>query len=142
MENPHRKYPGLKIEPAFGEEGCYVGFWMSSDEWKTFKKLGLKKRLAKRFELIGTTLYADNNPYAKELRFFVKGSEWSGFESSLLFRDLAAYAELLYREKERMRTALHEQECKEETEQKHEQWFHLSWFQSVWNRVSKLVHHT
>lgn len=105
MEKPTQNYPGLKIEPAFGEEGCYVGFWMSSDEWKAFRKLGLKKRVTKKFELIGTTLYAGNSPYAKELRFFVKSSEWSGFESSRLFRDLAAYAELLYREKEHMRTA-------------------------------------
>ena len=94
-----KKYPGLKIETAFGEEGYYVGFWMSADEWKAFKKLGLKKRVTKKFELIGTTLYADNIPYARELRFFVKGSEWSEFGSSRLFRDLAAYAELLHREK-------------------------------------------
>ena len=142
MENLLQKYPGLKIEPAYGEEGYYVAFWMSSDEWKAFKKLGLKKCLAKRFEFIGTTLYADNIPYAKELRFFVKDSEWSGFESSRLFRNLAAYAELLYREKERMRTALHEQECKEETVQMRERWFHPSWFRSLWVRVSKSVHHT
>lgn len=141
MRDSLQKYPGLKIEPTFGEEGYYVGFWMSSDEWSAFKKLGLKKRLAKRFELIGTTLYADNIPYAKELRFFVKGSEWSGFESSRLFRELAAYAELLHREKERMHTVLHEQECKAETAQKHGRWSHPAWFQSLWARASKLIHH-
>lgn len=106
MELSIPKYPGLKIEPAFDGDGFYISFWMSQDEWKVFKKLGLKKRVTKRFQLTGTTLYADNIPYAKELRFFVKDSEWSGFENSRLFRDLAAYAELLHREKERMRTAL------------------------------------
>lgn len=136
MTESLQKYPGLKIEPAFGEEGYYVGFWMSSDEWAAFKKLGLKKRLAKRFELIGTTLYADNSPYAKELRFFVKGSEWSGFESSRLFRDLAAYAELLHREKERMRTAPHEQECKEEIRQSFGQELR-AWFQKIVTRFDK-----
>lgn len=134
-------YPGLKIEPAFGEEGCYVSFWMSSDEWKALKKLGLKKRLAKRFELTGTTLYADNTPYAKELRFFVKGSAWSEFESSRLFRELAAYAELLHREKKRMYTALHEQECKEETQQSSAPGLR-AWFRLLWARASKLFHHT
>ena len=129
------------VEPAFGEEGCYVSFWMSSDEWKALKKLGLKKRLAKRFELTGTTLYADNTPYAKELRFFVKGSEWSEFESSRLFRELAAYAELLHREKERMYTALHEQECKEETQQSSAPGLR-AWFRLLWARASKLFHHT
>ena len=141
MENQFQKYPGLKIETAFGEEGYYVDFWMSSDEWTAFKKLGLRKRTAKKFELIGTTLYADNSPYAKELRFFVKAPEWSEFESSRLFRDLAAYAELLYREKERMHTVLHEQECKEETVQRHGRWFHPSWFRSLWTRVSRPAHH-
>ena len=129
-------YLGLKIEPAFGEEGCYVSFWMSSDEWKAFKKLGLKKRLAKKFELTGTTLYADNSPYAKELRFFVKGSEWSEFESSRLFRELAAYAELLHREKERMYTALHEQECKEETQRSSARGLR-AWFQKFVTRFCK-----
>lgn len=134
-------FPGLKIEPAFGEEGHYVGFWMSSDEWKAFKKLGLKKRLAKKFELIGTTLYADNTPYAKELRFFVKDSEWSEFESSRLFRDLAAYAELLHLEKERMCAVFHEQECKAET-RRSSAWGRRAWFRLLWARASKLCHHT
>ncbi len=141
MAEPLQKYPGLKIEPAFGEEGYYVGFWMSSDEWEAFKKLGLKKGLTKRFELIGTTLYADSIPYAIELRFFVKESEWCGFESSRLFWELAAYAELLHREKERMRTALHERECKEEIQQSFGQQLRAA-FQSLWARVSRQVHHT
>ena len=134
-------YPGLKIEPAFGEDGYYVSFWMSSDEWKAFKKLGLKKRLAKKFELTGTTLYADNTPYVKELWFFVKGSEWSEFESSRLFRELAAYAELLHREKERMHTALHEQECKEETQRSSARELR-AWFRSLWARASRRFRHT
>ena len=136
MENP-----GLTIEPTFDEEGFYVSFWMSTDEWNAFEKLGLKKRVTKKFELTGTALYADNIPYAEELRFFVSGSEWSGFENSRLFRDIAAYAELLHREKERMRTVLHEQEYKAETAQKHERQFRSSWFQSVLAPVSRLAHH-
>ena len=134
------EHPGLTIEPAFGEEGYYIGFWMSSDEWTAFKKLGLKKRLTKRFELMGATLYTDNTSYAKELRFFVKASEWSEFEKSRTFRDLAAYAELLHQEKERMRTVLHEQECKAETVQKHERQFHPSWLRSFWALAGRLVH--
>ena len=136
MENLHWKYPGLKIESAFGAEGYYISFWMSSDEWKAFKKLGLKKRIAKKFELIGTTLYTDNIPYAKELRFFVKYSEWSGFESSRLFRELAAYAELLHREKEYMHTVLREQECKEETRPSSVQGLR-AWIQTLAARAGK-----
>ena len=141
MENSLQKYPGLKIEPAFWEKGYYVGFWMTTDEWKPFKKLGLKKRVEKKYTLTGNILYADNIPYAKELRFFVKDSEWSGFENSRLFRDLAAYAELLHREKERMRTVHHAQECKEET-------LPLpargprAWFRSVFAQAGKRIHHT
>lgn len=97
-----------------------MSFLMTSDEWTAFRKLGLKKRLTKQFELIGNILYADNSPYAKELRFFVKASEWSEFGKSQLFRDLAAYADFCIGEKERMRTEPHEPECKEETAQKHD----------------------
>lgn len=142
MEKLFRKYPGLKIEPDFGEVGCYVSFWMSSNEWKRFKELGLKKRLTRKFELIGTALYADNSLYVKELRIFVKDSEWSEFESSRLFQDLAAYAERLHLEKERMRTALHEQEYKEETVLPHGRQYRHVWFQSLLARASKLFHRT
>ncbi len=135
------EYPGLRIEPAFGDEGYYVSFWMTSDEWTAFRKLGLKRRLVKRFKFIGNVLYADNIPYAKELRFFVKATEWSEFGKSQLFRDLAAYAELLYWEKERMRTALHAPEYKEEIVQKHERRFRPAWFQSLEARVNRLIHH-
>ena len=138
----HDGYPGLTMEPAFGKEGHYISCWMSAEEWAAFEKLGLKKRLTKRYELTGTTLYADNIPYGKELRFFVKASEWSEFVNSRLFRDLAAYAELLHWEKERMRTALREQECKAEIAQKREQRLHFSWFRSLWAQVSRRIHYT
>lgn len=141
MELSIPKYPGLKIEPAFDDDGFCISFWMSQDEWKAFKKLGLKKRVTKRFQLTGTTLYADNSPYAKELRFFVKDSEWSGFENSRLFRDLAAYAELLHREKERMRTVLHEQKHKEENQPLPARGLR-AWFQMVLAQAGKRIHHT
>ena len=72
----------------------------------------------------------------------MKDSEWSEFESSRLFQDLAAYAERLHLEKERMRTALHEQEYKEETVLSHGRQYHHVWFQSLLARVSKLFHRT
>lgn len=144
MENRFQKYPGLKIEPSSSEEGggFTVSFWMTADEWTAFKKLRLESRLEKKFELTGSSLYAGNTVYAANLKFFVSNDAWFGFERSQLFQDLATYAELLYREKEHMRSMLHEQECLRETKQSHGQHFRLyALFQSALVRVRKLFHH-
>ena len=145
MENRFQKYPGLKIEPSSSEEGngFMVSFWMTADEWTTFKKLRLESRLEKRFELIGSSLYADNTVYSANLKFFVSNDAWFGFERSQLFQDLATYAELLYHEKEHTRNMLREQECLRETKQSRVRRFHpCALFQSALVRVRKLFHHS
>lgn len=136
------KYLGLTIAPSFGKQvGWNISFWMSSEELMEFQKLKCYAYLKERYPITGRVLYADSIPYATEFVFFVKDYEWSEFENSQLFRELAAYAERLYREKECKRIELREQEHKAEIQRLNERPFHRAWFRRLWTAIGKWFHY-
>lgn len=88
--------------------------YMSLDEWGEFCVKGFYKEIRKQFMVDFVNLYADRTPYAIQLVFYVPDDEWSGFEKSPLFREIADHARRLYLEKQDRNIALQSAECEAE----------------------------
>lgn len=116
------RYPGIKITQRFREEllGECDGFvyeiteYMSPDEWREFYAKGFYNEISAHFVTDFTALYADTSLYSIEFVFYVPDVEWSGFEKSPLFREIAEHAQRLYLEKQDRNIALRSAECKAE----------------------------